>query len=135
MDFGEILDRWNGQIYKKDPDLEAQKENPAERRRRRLRKSPDGTIDLHGLTRDEAWNALEIFFNDAKTNEFEKLLIIHGKGNHSSEPGATETGVLKQTVRDFIERCPFAGENGYSSPAKGGTGSTWVLLKASAPGK
>jgi DNA-nicking Smr family endonuclease len=35
--------------------------------------------------------------------------------------------VLKRTVREFIERCPFAGESG-QGPA-GGAGATWVLLK------
>jgi DNA-nicking Smr family endonuclease len=132
MDFGKILDLWDkqaGPIYKKDADLEHPEESSAHRRRRLLRKSPDGTIDLHGLTRDEAWNALEVFFNDAKTNGLEKLLVIHGKGNHSNESSAAETGILKETVRDFIERCSFAGESGHSSASQGGTGSTWVLLK------
>jgi DNA-nicking Smr family endonuclease len=137
MDFGKILDQWDkrlsgeslpggpakytGAVYEKDKEPA---ENPASRRHRLLHKNPDGTIDLHGLTRDEAWNALDIFFNDAKNRGLEKLLIIHGKGNHT-----LEQGVLTKTVRDFIERCPFAGESGYSSASCGGTGSTWVIVK------
>ncbi|MDR1929801.1 MAG: Smr/MutS family protein [Treponema sp.] len=128
MDFGKILDQWETQgcgVYDKDSIPETEEESAAERRRRLLRKRPDGTIDLHGLTREEALTRLDHFFSDAKTRGLEKLLVIHGKGSH---PGSS--GVLRKLVRDFIESCPFAGESGHSSGAGGGTGSTWVLLKA-----
>jgi len=141
MDFGEILDRWDKYaglsgkaappgkvvpVYDKDAALgiDSDAESSASRRKRLLRKKPEDSIDLHGLTRNEAWNALTAFFNDAKAKSLEKVLVIHGKGNH-----ALETGTLKKTVREFIERCPFAGESGYSDAKSGGTGSTWVLLK------
>jgi DNA-nicking Smr family endonuclease len=94
-------------------------------RRRKLRsKRPDAVLDLHGLTRDEAWRSLEDFFRAGKQRGLEKLLVIHGKGNHSPEGS-----VLGRTVRDFIERCPFAGESGRGDAASGGSGATWVLLK------
>jgi DNA-nicking Smr family endonuclease len=139
MDFGKILDQWDkqsGQVYDKDAKTASPPENPADRRRRLLRKRPDGTIDLHGLTRDEAWDALEAFFKDAKDKGLEKLLVIHGKGNHAPQSAAEglsfssrETGILAKTVREFLERYPFAGESGRSSAPQGGSGSTWVLLK------
>jgi DNA-nicking Smr family endonuclease len=123
--------RVNG-VYDKDAadsSAEESGEEPSrvsfgERRRRLLAKRPDALIDLHGLSQDEAWNSLEFFFRDGKNQGFEKLLIIHGKGNHSEREG-----VLKETVRKFIERCPFAGESGHASAALGGKGSTWVFLK------
>ena len=135
MDFGEILDQWDknsGPVYDKDADssglqLTTSRSASASRRRRLLRKSPDASIDLHGLTKDEAWNALSVFFDNAKSNGLEKILVIHGKGNHEGNSG--EQGILKKMTRDFIERCPFAGESGFSSSDTGGTGSTWVLLK------
>ncbi|MDR2313099.1 MAG: Smr/MutS family protein [Spirochaetaceae bacterium] len=139
MDFGKILDRWDkksGGIYDKDAALETRGESPASRRRRLLRKKPDGILDLHGLTRDEAWNALSGFFRMAKDRGLEKLLIIHGKGIRGGDPGENsppagvrERGILAKTVHEFLERCPLAGERGYSSASQGGTGSTWVLLK------
>ncbi|MDR0448106.1 MAG: Smr/MutS family protein [Treponema sp.] len=145
MDFGKILDQWEKQspgIYDKVAvsssigDYPAYNESPASRRRRLLRKSPDASIDLHGLTKDEAWNSLSVFFNDAKNKALEKVLIIHGKGNHEGTSGSRETGILRKMVRDFIERCPFAGESGYSNARSGGMGSTWVLLKkVSVPGR
>ena len=138
MDFGKILDLWDkkaGPVYNKDTNTEDStvqdaggNHKSAARRKRLLRKSPEATIDLHGLTRDEAWDALTVFFDDAKNKGLEKVLVIHGKGNHSTA-GAPDTGVLKRMVRDFIERCSFAGESGYSNGHSGGEGSSWVLLK------
>ncbi|MDR2019441.1 MAG: Smr/MutS family protein [Treponema sp.] len=96
----------------------------AERRRRLLRKKPDAVLDLHNLTKDEAWIVMDGFFRNARSQRLEKLLIIHGKGNHSEGEA-----VLKRASREFIERCPFAGESGHGGARDGGTGSTWVLLK------
>ncbi|MDR3341425.1 MAG: Smr/MutS family protein [Treponema sp.] len=122
------LTRWlriNG-VYDKDA-AESEVELPAgERRRRLLQKRPDAVIDLHGFTQDEAWNELEAFFRNAREQCFEKVLVVHGKGNHS--PGEA---VLKQTVKRFIERCSYAGESGHGNAASGGTGATWVILKNS----
>ena len=133
MEFGKILDQWHkrsGQVYDKDKELLLHAtESAASRRRRLIRKSPEATIDLHGMTRDQAWDALWDFFNTAKCQSLEKVLVIHGKGIQTAESGQGSEGVLKKLVRDFIERCPFAGENGYSSASSGGSGSTWVLLK------
>jgi DNA-nicking Smr family endonuclease len=137
MDFGKILDQWDksaGPFYDKDAASLSggsadNRASAAFRRKKLLRKSPDAIIDLHGLTRDEAWDALAGFFNDAKNRGLEKVLVIHGKGNHSGENGSSDTGVLKKLARDFIERCPFAGESGYSDGRSGGEGSSWVLLK------
>ena len=127
------LTAWLGKndIYDKDaeePELHGGKaaaSSPGEKRRRLLLRKPDAVIDLHGLTRDEAWTAIDTFFQDAKRRGFPKLAIIHGKGNHSQG-----CAILKHTVREFIERCPFAGESGFGDAASGGSGTTWVLLKS-----
>ena len=147
MDFGKILDQWDkqaGPVYDKDAessyltaDFTDKRIFSASRRKRLLRKNPEAVIDLHGFTRDEAWKALSVFFDDAKNKGFEKVLVIHGKGNHYGKSNGTgeirssEPGILKKLVRDFIEQCPFAGESGYSSGNAGGEGSSWVLLKES----
>jgi DNA-nicking Smr family endonuclease len=137
--FGDILDQWEKQgrgpggtgVYDKDAADPAAHEKAAAqaRRRRRLRtKRPDATLDLHGQTQDEARLSLENFFHDGKQRGLEKLLVIHGKGNHSPEGS-----VLSRAVREFIERCPFAGESGGGDAASGGSGVTWVLLKGQGP--
>ena len=153
MDFGDILNRWESgtknsgsqsipdkafekkvhpmdawlrtnKVIDKDAQTEADQDNAGERRRRLRLKKPDDFIDIHGLTRDEAWLALDQFFDKSHNRGLEKVLIIHGKGNHSQN-----IAVLKHCVRDFIEKCPFAGESGQGSA--GGSGSTWVLIKNS----
>lgn len=129
MNFGDILDRWEKQgsddgLYNKDTDEGAKRTGTQDKRRRLRNKKPDAELDIHGQTSDEAWQALELFFGDAKEKGHEKVLIIHGKGNHSAGDS-----VLKRVVRDFIERCPFAGESGRGKASAGGEGATWVLLK------
>ena len=86
---------------------------------------PDATIDLHGLTRDEAWPRLEGFVADSVRRGFRKILIIHGKGNHShgSDP------VLGPMVRMFIEQNKMLGASGHPDRNGGGNGATWVLIK------
>jgi DNA-nicking Smr family endonuclease len=121
------LEAWlriNG-IYDKDAETETTLSSEAgSKRRRLLAKTADAVLDLHCMTRDEAWTALDTFFRDSRRRGFEKLLVIHGKGNHSKGDV-----VLKETVRSFIENCPFAGESGHGKATAGGSGATWVLLK------
>ena len=145
MNFGDILSKWEkrntGTI---DMDAVSGREEAGtllrgERRSRLLRKKPDDFIDLHGLTRSEAWTTLESFFENSRSKGCEKLLIIHGKGNHRNTvplSGAPPNGdlhlgeaALRDLSRRFIESCSFAGESGYSSAKDGGSGATWVILK------
>ncbi|MDR1636057.1 MAG: Smr/MutS family protein [Treponema sp.] len=111
-------------VYDKDAEEGDISSSPAEKRRRLLTRKPDAEIDLHGLSQDEAWASLESFFAHAKSQGFLKVTVIHGKGNHSGGEA-----VLKRTVRQFIESCPFAGESGHRDSRSGGKGATWVLLK------
>jgi len=111
-------------IQDKDSSSPERAESPAERRRRLRALKPEAVIDLHGLTRDEAWARLESFFADCARRRLQKILIVHGKGTHSED-----APVLGQTVRLFLERNHHAGESGHPSASEGGAGSTWVLLK------
>jgi DNA-nicking Smr family endonuclease len=147
VNFGDILREWekrtgtrkngedpvypSGEYGAYDKDAEAGEERPfaAESRRRLRLKRPDASIDIHGMTKDEASAALGDFFRDALWRGHKKVLVIHGKGNHSKGEA-----VLKKLTREFIEGCPFAGESGHENASGGGSGATWVLLK-SGPGK
>jgi DNA-nicking Smr family endonuclease len=123
-DVSRLLSRWleTHGVYDKDAEDPPPNSRGAAERKRLHARRPDAVIDLHGLTRDQAWTALEDFFERGRRQGFTKLALIHGKGNHSQGEA-----VLKRTVREFIEHCPFAGESGQGSP--GGAGVTWVLLK------
>lgn len=154
MDFGEILERWekrnglpqnkkvlkhNSALNKKNPmDVWLKKHevsdkdtdnincnlNPAEERKRLKEMKPQAKIDLHGMTIEQAETALNAFFSSALNDRIEKVLIIHGKGNHSQNGG-----VLKDFVKAFLERHSNAGERGSCKNIDGGSGSTWVILK------
>ncbi|MDR1072396.1 MAG: Smr/MutS family protein [Treponema sp.] len=121
----DVLAAWldTHDIYDKDADAEVAY-SAAENRARLLRKKPDAVIDLHNLTHDKAWQALENFFQECSAQKLEKALIIHGKGNHSKGEA-----VLKRLVQKFIEKRPLAGESGYNPAKTGGSGATWVILK------
>jgi len=143
MDFGDILKKWENKKTSKsttpkstmetwlknneivDKDVQTQPEqDPGEKRRRLLNAKPDDTLDIHGQTSEQAYLSLDRFFNNAKSNGYKKLRIIHGKGNHSGGEA-----VLKSMVRKFIEKCSFAGESGFETSANGGKGATWAFLK------
>lgn len=83
----------------------------------------EAALDLHGLTREEAWERLDRFITECCRRRLRKVLIIHGKGNHSGD-----APVLSGMVRTFIERDPRLGSSGHPHKRDGGRGATWVLL-------
>jgi DNA-nicking Smr family endonuclease len=88
----------------------------------------DARLDLHGLTAAEAERRLLIFLEDSRRRGCAKVLIIHGKGNHSEEGG-----VLGRVVREALDRCGFAGRRGAPERRLGGSGALWVILKPPRP--
>lgn len=107
----------------------AERERLAEDRRFPSRKEMeampvDAVLDLHGMTALEAEDALAGFFRDAAAKNCRKVLIIHGKGLHSSG-GA----VLGRVAARWLERCAAAGRSGRAERSQGGGGATWVLVR------
>ena len=87
----------------------------------------EAVLDLHGLTSEAAWEALSRFFRDASSRGLTKVLVIHGKGNHSEgEP------VLKRTALRFLETSSLAGRHGTAERRLGGSGAVWVLVRKGA---
>lgn len=86
--------------------------------------APEASIDLHGLTKEEATLRLDAFVNECCRRKLTKILIIHGKGNHS-----TTEPVLAKFVHDYIERSYQLGESGHPDKTEGGRGATWVIIK------
>ena len=90
-----------------------------------LNMRPEATIDLHGLTQEEAESQLNYFIGDCRRKGLKKVLIIHGKGIHSQN-----NAVLGELVRKFIERDNRCGTSGHpKNQSDGGNGATWVILK------
>ena len=138
MNFGDILEKWEKEtpgsaVCDKDScvadiDRPRNRNTLAGRRSRLLHKKPDASLDLHGLRSEDAWKALHNFFEDSSWRRLEKVLIIHGKGNHYANLPSGEAA-LRDLTKRFIESCPYAGESGFCPSKGGGKGATWVILK------
>jgi DNA-nicking Smr family endonuclease len=85
---------------------------------------PQAELDLHGLSGLEAEEAIGVFVRAARARGLSKVLLIHGKGNHS--PGQP---VLERVVRNYLEKCPHTGAFGKADRARGGRGATWVRIR------
>ena len=86
---------------------------------------PEARLDLHGLTREEAWQRVDSFITECVKHRYRKVLLIHGKGNHTtgSDP------VLGEMVRTFIQDDKRLGASGHPGRSQGGNGATWVIIK------
>ena len=85
------------------------------------------TVDLHGLTSDEAELRLARAIEECRKKGIAELLIIHGWGQHS-DPATG--GVLKKMVRDNLEyRYNMAIRSWKTAlPKDGGEGATLVTM-------
>jgi len=87
-----------------------------------------GHIDLHGMTRVEARDALVRFIVEARAQKKRCVRVVHGKGLHSPD----QLGVLKETAQAVLGRGKLAeGILAFTSarPKDGGTGALYVLLR------
>ena len=145
MDFGDILDSWEkkqgrsrseGAVDKQDmgelisrypPDQDPGRQDAAEGPRRDIESmEPQAVLDLHGMNSREAEQALARFIYQARSRGAKKVLIVHGKGNHSQgEP------VLQGVVRRYLEKCPYTGAFASAKRKHGGRGATWVVIRTS----
>lgn len=81
-------------------------------------------IDLHGLSRAQARHKLSKFLHSFKQNDWQCVLIIHGKGCHSVDNQPVLKNSLNEWLRQHQEVLAFCS----AKPADGGTGATYVLL-------
>ncbi len=76
-------------------------------------------IDLRGMLREEAVDAIETFLADAAAEGWNRLEIIHGKG----------LGVLKEATAEVLKRSPLVKEWRVGQYGEGSGGATIVTLK------
>lgn len=94
---------------------------------RKLRKggwSIQGQVDLHGLRREDARQALVDFIKDAARMGWRCVRVVHGKGLGS--PG--KTPVLKAKVQSWLIQKQEVLAFVQARPAHGGAGALVVLL-------
>ena len=97
---------------------------------RKLRKggwSIQGQVDLHGLRREDAREALVDFIKDATRMGWRCVRVVHGKGLGS--PG--KTPVLKSKVQSWLIQKQEVLAFVQARPAHGGAGALVVLLTQS----
>lgn len=85
-------------------------------------------IDLHGLRRDDAREALGGFIREAHRQGIRCVRVVHGKGLGS--PG--KTPVLKGRVQSWLVQKNEVMAFVQARPAEGGAGALVVLLRPSA---
>jgi len=83
-------------------------------------------IDLHGLRRDDAREALSIFIREAHKQGIRCVRVVHGKGLGS--PG--KAPVLKSRVHSWLVQKNEVLAFVQAKPADGGAGALVVLLMA-----
>ena len=84
-------------------------------------------IDLHGLRRDDAREALSLFIREAHKQGIRCVRVVHGKGLGS--PG--KAPVLKSRVHSWLVQKNEVLAFVQAKPADGGAGALVVLLMAS----
>jgi len=86
----------------------------------------DYELDLHGLTRDEALDALNSFIKGAFRRGQKAVLVITGRGNHSPEEPVLKTAVdqwLREKGKEMVIEF-------FSAPRQlGGDGAIVVFLR------
>jgi DNA-nicking Smr family endonuclease len=93
-------------------------------RLRRGQWSIQNEIDLHGLTREEAREALAAFVRGAHQRGQRCLRVVHGKGHGS--PGRRP--VLKAKVQRWLAQCDEVVAFSQATGPDGGAGALIVLL-------
>jgi DNA-nicking Smr family endonuclease len=82
-------------------------------------------IDLHGLRRDEAREALAGYIRESMRRGHRCVRVVHGKGHGS--PGRQP--VLKAKVQRWLAQCAEVVAFAQASGPQGGAGALIVLLK------
>ncbi len=94
------------------------------RRLRRGQYSIEAEIDLHGLGRHAAHEALREFINGSVDRGQSCVRVIHGKGRGSGPRGP----VLKHVVNHWLRRMEDVLAFVSARPVDGGTGAVYVLI-------
>ncbi len=100
----------------------------------RGKSSPEGRLDLHGMTVASAHSALMRFILSSHGEGKRLVLVITGKGRVSDETGPipTRTGVLKHQVPQWLSMAPLKPvvlQVAQAHQRHGGSGALYVYLR------
>lgn len=100
---------------------------PLLRKLRRGQFSVAASLDLHGMSIDEARNNIARFFQEQRRDVRCCVRIVHGKGNRS----VGQVPVLKRMVNHWLPQRDDVIAFCSAPPHDGGTGAIYVLLRKS----
>lgn len=127
----DYLSHWITMHGVEDKDLRSDSDAEDEGRQSRIGEAerfrkirPQAALDLHGKTALEAVPLINDFLARSGRSGFEKVLIIHGKGNHSPDDH-----IMTELVRKTLESSDLAGNFGPAGKEDGGRGATWVKVR------
>ena len=94
-------------------------------------------LDLHGKTLDEANEIIENFIRKSYEDKVHKLIIVTGKGLHSSNEKdpyvSKDLGILKYSIPNFLknnaELMGLISNISEASIEDGGSGAFYIFLK------
>lgn len=119
-----------GQAHAPTPTIGGLDRNSA-RRLRQGKFAIEATLDLHGMTREEAWNSLTGFLNRAFEHQKRCVLVITGKGRFRAESGSNE-GILRNQLPRWLALPPcvhWVLRHHRAQPQHGGEGAFYILLR------
>lgn len=85
----------------------------------------EAELDLHGLFREQAREAIVHFLHECRRSGVRCVRIIHGKGHGSAQ----KRPVLKQYVNHWLRQRDEVLAFCSARPVDGGTGAIYLLLK------
>ncbi|NNE89681.1 MAG: DNA mismatch repair protein MutS [Silicimonas sp.] len=102
-------------------------------RMKRGKASPEGRIDLHGMTAAAAHIALTSYLLHAYSDGKRLVLVITGKGRKSANSGPipTPTGILRHELPDWVSQPPLDQivlQITQAHQRHGGSGAFYVYL-------
>lgn len=83
-------------------------------------------LDLHGLNRKRAYQAVTLFLDECQASDRRCVRIIHGKGHGSPNTGPVIRTLLDGWLRRRKDVLAFCA----ARPHDGGTGAAYILLRA-----
>ena len=95
------------------------------------------SLDLHGETLDEANQIIETFIKKSFEDKIQKLIIVTGKGLHSSNEKdpyvSKDLGILKYSIPNFLKNnadlMELISNISEASIEDGGSGAFYIFLK------
>ena len=95
------------------------------------------SLDLHGQTLDEANRIIENFIRKSYEDKVHKLIIVTGKGLHSSNEKdpyvSKDLGILKYSIPNFLKNnadlMDLITNISEASIEDGGSGAFYIFLK------